>query len=169
MMLGWRTTIWGPYEDSILAYPKKPAFGQLVTSIILAWPACDLYDFLVRQQRITLHLQVVRVTQLSTLKSRPSTLKPSRPFLLPSPAICTQKPPNQHEDPQTSYRPEGRSPGFISIVNSEIKTQSTTRLFSCDSIHNSMFSLLCAKLYPDDVFPCHCAQKAVRQQWLEYG
>ena len=94
VMLGWKTTAWYPWEDSALTCLKKSASST--ARKCLAWPACGLHNFLVSQQRIKLHFQIVTVIQHIQVKD----FKPGArtPFLLPHLPLG-------HENYQTNMEP----------------------------------------------------------------
>lgn len=85
----------------------------------LGRPACHFHNFLVSQQRIMLHLEMVAVTQ--HIQVNAFNLKATRPFVLPSLAIWARKPPNKHG---TSKLPIDRKkePRFHFYLNTEVKT-----------------------------------------------
>lgn len=102
---------------------------------------------------------------VSTFKSMPSSLKREDHFFSLTRHL-DMKTTKQAWNQQASYRTERSSLGFTSILTLKSKHSLPPGYPAETWFHNSMFSLLCAKLYPDDVFPCHCAQRAVRQQRL---
>lgn len=102
---------------------------------------------------------------VSTFKSMPSSLKLEDHFFSLTRHL-DMKTTKQAWNQQASYRTERSSLGFTSILTLKSKHSLPPGYPAETWFHNSMFSLLCAKLYPDDVFPCHCAQRAVRQQRL---
>lgn len=111
---------------------------------------------------------ILRLLQwLSTLKSMP--LIPKLQDHLFSHHFPFGHENHQSMGPANFLQTWKKSQGFISISTLKSKHNPRPGHSAETRFHNSMCSLLCAQLHPDDVFPCCCAQNVVRQQWPWHG
>ena len=158
MMLGWRTT-----DAVTVGAHRWPAQRDLplVVQEMFSLLACDFHNLLRSQEESSYIFTLLQ--WLSTWDSMPSTLKLQNHWfslhLLFELYYISMGPAN----PLQTWK---ESQGFISIFTPRWKHSLRPGYSAKTWFHNSMFSLLCVKLYSDDVFPRHCAQKVARQSWL---